>query len=60
MEDKMLNSMDNYEKHINNQDVNVKQFCQYLASTSVAVQATTKIMKNTFYELLCDKECRTH
>ncbi len=52
----LVEQIANNVEHMSEQDKNIQQFSIYLASTTVAVQAMTEIMKNTLYELLCDKE----
>ena len=54
--DELVEQIANNVEHMSEQDKNIQQFSIYLASTNVAVQAMTEIMKNTLYELLCDKE----
>lgn len=54
--DELVEQIANNVEHMSEQDKNIQRFSIYLASTTVAVQAMTEIMKNTLYELLCDKE----
>ena len=53
--DELVEQIANNVEHMSEQDKNIQQFSIYLASTTVAVHAMTEIMKNTLYELLCDK-----
>lgn len=54
--DELVEQIANNVEHMSEQDKNIQQFSIYLASTNVAIHAATEIMKNTLYELLCDKE----
>lgn len=54
--DELVERIANNVEYMSEQDRKAQQFSIYLASTTVAVQAMTEIMKNTLYELLCDKE----
>ena len=54
--DELVEQITNNVEHMSEQDKNIQQFSIYLASTTVAVHAMTEIMKNTLYELLCNKE----
>ena len=54
--DELVEQIANNVEHMSKQDKNIQQFSIYLASTNVAIHAATEIMKNTLYELLCDKE----
>lgn len=54
--DELVEQIANNVEHMSERDKNIQQFSIYLASTTVAVHAMTEIMKNTLYELLCDKD----
>lgn len=54
--DELIEQIANNVEHMSEQDKNIQKFSIYLASTTVAVKAVTEIMKNTLYELLCDKK----